>query len=312
MEYSIYNNDNINKDVNGDITTNNLVINNKESVTNTNNVMSNNVMSNNIMSNNVMSNNVMSNNVMSNNINNDSNMETKTENNVNESSNTININNKVTNIVNNTINNTINNNIVNITKNVNSEEKINEDTYNKTLNNINTIQYEFLNANKTKIWPTSIMTSCFWCCHNFKTIPISLPEYYINDKFYLYGTFCSYNCAASYNFSRLDSRTWERYSLLNLLYKKLNNSLFSKIKLAPSKEILKKFGGYMDIEEYRKHLLIQDKKIDMLMLPIISIIPKTEEILNYGSYNTKLNKYIPINNTQINDANKSLKLKKEI
>ena len=155
------------------------------------------------------------------------------------------------------------------------------------------------------------MTSCFWCCHNFDTIPVSLPKYYLDNVFHLYGNFCSYNCAAAYSFNMNDSKIWERYALLNLLYKKINNVSFKKIKLAPTKEVLKKFGGYMTIDEYRTNLIIQEKEINMLSYPIISIIPKIEEIINYGSYNIKKNKYIPVNQSLVNEAKKTLNLQRK-
>ena len=141
-------------------------------------------------------------------------------------------------------------------KEVVKKEIINNDIKKDKLINI---QYELINMNKNKKWPERIFTACLWCCHKFDNIPISLPESYTDNIFKVSGFFCSFNCAASYNFSLNDTKIWNRYSLLNLLYKKINNCTFVKIPLAPSREVLKHFGGYMDIEEYRENLKFQEK-----------------------------------------------------
>ena len=41
---------------------------------------------------------------------------------------------------------------------------------------------------------------CFWCCHNFDNIPCALPYSYKDSVYYVYGNFCSPECAAAYNF----------------------------------------------------------------------------------------------------------------
>ena len=43
------------------------------------------------------------------------------------------------------------------------------------------------------------------------------------------------------------------------MYKKLFNTTFVKIEMAPPKEVLKMFGGYMEIDEFRAHCLKQEK-----------------------------------------------------
>ena len=60
-------------------------------------------------------------------------------------------------------------------------------------------------------------------------------------------------CATAYNFSQntLQNDIWERYSLINLLYGKLYNNV-DKIKLAAPRNILRIFGGELNIHEFRK------------------------------------------------------------
>jgi hypothetical protein len=176
--------------------------------------------------------------------------------------------------------------------------------------NLKNIMYEFINANNDKIWPETTNIYCWWCCHPFTWMPCALPEYYKKDKFYVNGCFCTFNCAASYNFSKCDDDIWERYSLLNLMYKKIYNTKFIKINLAPPREILKIFGGYMSIDEFRENSHKNDKTFTVINPPLISIIPKIEENVS-NSYKTGAKGNISLVNENIlNKTQNSLKLKR--
>ena len=113
------------------------------------------------------------------------------------------------------------------------------------------IQYRFLDS-KQSVWPKNTNIYCRWCCHPFQDIPCAIPERYINNVFYVYGNFCSFNCAASFIFDKGDDKIWEKYSLLNLLYKNLSESEYTKIKLAPPRETLQIFGGHLSISKIQK------------------------------------------------------------
>lgn len=193
-----------------------------------------------------------------------------------------------------------------IKKNEEVEQKINNKMLYHRLNNI---LYEFIDSNRDKEWPKTTSTYCWWCCHSFSNTPCALPEIYIKNKFHVYGCYCSFNCAASYNFSLNDTEMWERYSLLNLLYCKINDTKFIKINLAPPREILRIFGGYMSIEEFRENCYANDKNFKILKPPLISIIPKIEE----NNYNINKNKisYIPVNKNLIERAESTMKLKRD-
>lgn len=187
-----------------------------------------------------------------------------------------------------------------------TETKINNKMLYHRLNNI---LYEFIGSNHDNNWPMTTSTYCWWCCHSFNWTPCALPENYIKNKFYVYGCFCSFNCVASYNFSLNDNDMWERYSLLNLMYCKINEKKFIKISLAPPREILRIFGGYMSIEEFRENCYTNDKNFKILKPPLISIIPKIEE----NNYNINKNKisYIPVNKELIERAENTIKLKRD-
>ena len=102
---------------------------------------------------------------------------------------------------------------------------------------------------------------------------------------------------------------WERYSFLNLMYKKLYNQKFTKINLAPPREVLKIFGGYMSIEEFRDNSLRNDKVFSVIKPPLISIIPKIEENISTSNKNSKGNAPI-INENILAKTQNNLKLKR--
>lgn len=118
--------------------------------------------------------------------------------------------------------------------------------------------------------------ACWWCSYGFENVPCFLPEKMVNNVFYVFGNFCSYNCAAAYNLDINDYRVWERYGLL----KKLYNLIYDKcceINISPRRECLSKFGGPLSIEEFRTSLLINTKEYRLIMPPMKSIIPFIEE-----------------------------------
>lgn len=159
-----------------------------------------------------------------------------------------------------------------------NQESLNKDNRQTLTNFFN----QFCKNDNFDKYPSKTDICCWWCCHNFNTIPISLPYKYNCDKFHCYGVFCSFNCAAAYNFNNDDHNSYERYMLLNLLYQKITNKKMPvKINLSPPKELLKSFGGYLSIDEYRKNNITNEKSYKLIMPPIISITPQVEENINY-------------------------------
>ena len=208
--------------------------------------------------------------------------------------------------------NTNDNKYVSLNTNDNKYVSLNkeDDKTNKVIKkNLKNIMYEFINANNDKTWPESTSIYCWWCCHPFTCTPCAIPEYYKKEKFYVNGCFCSFNCAASYNFSKNDDNMWERYSLLNLMYKKLYDNKFVKINLAPPREILKIFGGYMSIEEFRENSYKNEKIFSVVKPPLISIIPKIEENISNNQKNIKVN-FPLVNENILNKTQNNLKLKR--
>ena len=157
-----------------------------------------------------------------------------------------------------------------------------------------------------KKWISSTNVSCYWCCHSFKNTPFGIPIKYKNDKFYVYGLFCSLECAAAYNFSeeKIIQDSWECYNLINFLSNKINYK--NIVKLAPNRTCLKIFGGKMDINEFRNFRDL-DKIINVLEYPMIAVTQQIEEI-NYNSFDN--NNYIPIDNERIKKLEQKIQLKR--
>ena len=177
----------------------------------------------------------------------------------------------------------------------------------KNIYNVN-IKYNNINSSE---WIKSTNLHCMWCCHKFTTPPIPIPEKYIDKKFHVYGIFCSFNCASSYIFKMEDDydRKFEKYNLLNLLYKKVTNNN-NKIKLAPDKEVLKIFGGHLSIEDFRKSSLDNTKNYNIQFPPLVTIIPKIEETIIKKNNIIENDKFIPIDNNLLDNAKKTLRLKR--
>lgn len=96
---------------------------------------------------------------------------------------------------------------------------------------------------------------CWWCCHEPPGESLRLPYKYdkTSDSFYMMGQFCSWECMKAWNNDKVTFKTAEINQLITLLRKR-TTGLVSKTKIAPSRYILKMFGGDMDIEEFRKNL----------------------------------------------------------
>ena len=190
------------------------------------------------------------------------------------------------------------------------EEQINQERHINPIINIkecHICDVKIHNINNNKIeWMTTTNTSCWWCCHQFDSIPIGLPEKYINDTFHLYGCFCSFNCAQAYNLNTNDNKVWEIYSLLNFFKKKicdLNNIQYKNydyICSSPPRQSLNIFGGPLTIEDFRNSLNSLTKNYNYILPPMIPLIGILEIIPNE----------ITPTNIKIKNINNNLKLKR--
>tara|TARA_B100000787_G_C16178811_1_gene290555 strand:+ start:100 stop:753 length:654 start_codon:yes stop_codon:yes gene_type:complete len=105
---------------------------------------------------------------------------------------------------------------------------------------------------------------CWNCCHNFNLSVTGLPIKYNNGIFYTIGDFCTLECATRYAYENYD--IYEIIPIINL-YNNIKFKKTNKINMAPNKLILKKFGGDVEIDEYRKQISVSYN----VNLPIIHL-----------------------------------------
>lgn len=103
-------------------------------------------------------------------------------------------------------------------------------------------------------WMEKTDIKCWWCCHNFNTLPLGCPTKYESkiNKFRVKGIFCSFACMLAYA-KNTKGFEYKQY-LIKFLYKKLTGCQYDNIlyKEAPSRYTLKEFGGHLSIDEFRK------------------------------------------------------------
>jgi len=126
----------------------------------------------------------------------------------------------------------------------------------------------FQDSNREQRLPDSTDIACFWDCHPFRGRPCVIPFGIEEGIWRVYGNFCCPECAAAYLFNeRLDIHVqWERYALLNRLYGP------DSVRLAPSRLVLRLFGGTLDISVFRQTIHEKRLRIDVMTPPMISIV----------------------------------------
>jgi hypothetical protein len=152
------------------------------------------------------------------------------------------------------------------------------------------LQIEIANSETkttTKVVPEKIESvhtsqhTCFWCCHPAESISIGMPMNYNGEHhhFTTFGNFCSLECAAAYNFSvhMGMEKAWDIHSLIQLMARHMNYP--TPIRPAPSRYILKMFGGPYTIEEFRQAHRGTDKTYLLNIPPLVSVQSQFE-VLN--------------------------------
>lgn len=127
---------------------------------------------------------------------------------------------------------------------------------------------------------------CFWCCHLIPGNVYGMPYNYdsLNDTYFIIGSFCSLQCANAYNFSINcgSDKVWEINSWIQMIAKSCGINKI--IRPAPSRYLLKMFGGNLSIEDFREAHLNNDKTYILNIPPMIAI-NTTTEILNTSYLN---------------------------
>jgi hypothetical protein len=122
----------------------------------------------------------------------------------------------------------------------------------------------------------------------FDTVPWAVPtKLKDNEKFEVFGNFCSSGCTAAFIFDQYhDDEMWDYYALLNMLYQNIYNTT-ATVKTAPSTLLLKKLGGILTIEEFREISKNPHHDYFVKMPPMVSIIPSVEEIQQTSLFNDR-------------------------
>lgn len=148
-------------------------------------------------------------------------------------------------------------------------------------NNIKTIDLKLFNRENGKlIVVDKTDVACWWCAHNFDTLPCFIPDRF-NDhdgSYYVFGCFCTYSCALAYNLNMgEDSRRMTRHSLIKKMYRTVFNRTDELIE-SPKRERLKKFGGDLSIDDFRNHALLCQKEFKIHIPPSIPLLAIIEDV----------------------------------
>ena len=216
-----------------------------------------------------------------------------------------------------TYDNTYNNIILHLkcnTKNIKKNAFLSEFNYNPKLEQVEAYSntsytYSIFQENKTQTTPSSTPTvkpndnskdihekikklqlnfdiqnycnkksACFWCVHTFNNPVVYIPKHKNNDRYEVYGYFCSPSCAVAYLYKEniTTSVKWERYAMIYSLYNEIYK-YNSTIKPAPDPYyLLSIFLGTLSIDEYRE-LCNSNSTFLILDKPITRIIPEITE-----------------------------------
>jgi len=167
------------------------------------------------------------------------------------------------------------------------------------------LMVQFQDSNRVQKLPDRTDCYCFWCCHPFDSVPCVIPSDIKEAVWQVYGNFCSPECAVAYLFyERLDSNIqWERYAMLNSLYSEdaeIKAGSSTGIRSAPKREVLRIFGGSMDIREFRAIIHEKKLRIDVLTPPMVSII-QTMDTKPIDFYDQSLrNVFVPTEARRLN------------
>ena len=155
----------------------------------------------------------------------------------------------------------------------------------KTNEEVSNISGYEVNQNTDVIDETNNVGEVCWnCCHSFHEMVYGIPLKYVNGVFYVYGDFCSLECAARYSSEHFKNNHFEIMPLINLYNNIINNSE-NKINPAQNKLSLKLFGGDLSINEYRSSF--KKSNIHDIKLPPILPIKHTTDTFETNQSNSK-------------------------
>jgi hypothetical protein len=151
-------------------------------------------------------------------------------------------------------------------------------------------------------------TCCFWCCHPFSGTKFVLPINYDTYKnvYNCEGHYCSPECSLAflYDMSISESTRWYRHSLLINLYGFMYEDYL--ISPAPTKYLLRMFGGILDIKQFREYIQDSNEIILSEFPPIRMLFPS----MNIQGHFKDVKKYVSLSNEIMDKASESLRIKR--
>jgi hypothetical protein len=151
-------------------------------------------------------------------------------------------------------------------------------------------------------------TCCFWCCHPFSGTRFVLPINYDTYKnvYNCEGHYCSPECSLAflYDMSISESTRWYRHSLLINLYGFMYTDYV--ISPAPTKYLLRMFGGILDIKQFREYIQDSNEIILSEFPPIRMLFPS----MNIQGHFKDIKKYVSLSNEIMDKASESLRIKR--
>ncbi len=138
---------------------------------------------------------------------------------------------------------------------------------------------EYIGAREQKSIPEKTDIACLWCCEQFPWKPVVIPCRYeadvmngpIKGQYRVYGNFCSPECAMAHLLEeQIDTHVrWERISWLHLIY---GAAVGGRLYPAPSRMVLKKYGGIYTIEQFRELAFSHKVRADIHYPPMVSLL----------------------------------------
>jgi hypothetical protein len=123
-------------------------------------------------------------------------------------------------------------------------------------------------------------THCFWCCHAIAARKFGMPIDYdaAHRMFTVTGAFCSLQCAAAHNMATHmgSDRMWDVHGWIQLMAKM--HGVPVPVRPAPSRYVLRLFGGPMGIDEFRVAHGTASRTMLVNMPPLVSVQPQVEMV----------------------------------
>ncbi len=157
--------------------------------------------------------------------------------------------------------------------------------------------------------PESTEIACFWCAHQFEGRPVFIPYDEKKGTWHVYGNFCCPECALAYCLDEKEDThiRWEKVSLMHRLYASV---VGGRIYPAPSRQLLKHFGGRLSIEDYRATVRHRSVRVDIHYPPMVSLLA-TLDTKPIDFYETTIAKsFVPLNTERVKKVEEGLRLKR--